>query len=250
MDQFLNVLGLAMLSAAGCFAGGVLSELLRVSDRYLSLALHFSAGMILAVVGIELVDRVLEGGRPWAVCLAFVAGGAVAILLDKGMDSLRRRYGKSGRDGNGSGPWIVYASVAVDLFSDGIAIGTSATIASSLAFLVAIAQVTANTPEGFATIATFKKQRLTRPQRLLIAASFCLPAIAGATVGYWAVRDADQIYKLSLLAFTAGMLTTLVIEGMIAQAHAVQDSEKGGWQAMGLVGGFAAFMYISATLNE
>jgi ZIP family zinc transporter len=50
----LRVLALALLPAAGNFAGGVLAELIPTSRRTLSRALHVAAGIIVAVVGVEL----------------------------------------------------------------------------------------------------------------------------------------------------------------------------------------------------
>lgn len=55
MQDYLQVLAFAALPAAGNFLGGVLAEIFRVSDRSLSLALYLAAGIVLAVVGIELM---------------------------------------------------------------------------------------------------------------------------------------------------------------------------------------------------
>ncbi len=67
MSGYLLVLGLAALPAAGNFAGGVLAEVFRVSERALSLALHLAAGIVLAVVGLELMPSAptSPGCRSW-----------------------------------------------------------------------------------------------------------------------------------------------------------------------------------------
>jgi ZIP family zinc transporter len=62
MDEYLQVLAFAALPAIGNFAGGLLSEAFRVSQKTLSLALHIAAGIVLAVVGIELMPKALEAG--------------------------------------------------------------------------------------------------------------------------------------------------------------------------------------------
>jgi len=56
--------------------GGLLAEVLPFSRRVLSLALHLAAGIVLAVVGLELMGEALEADPPWAPILALVAGGA------------------------------------------------------------------------------------------------------------------------------------------------------------------------------
>lgn len=51
---------------------------------------------------------------------------------------------------------MIYFGVAIDLFSDGLMIGTGATIATSLGLPLAIDQIPADVPEGFAVIANFR----------------------------------------------------------------------------------------------
>ena len=53
------VLGLAALPALGNFAGGLLADWLRPSKHTLNLALHASAGIILAVIAVEVMPQAL-----------------------------------------------------------------------------------------------------------------------------------------------------------------------------------------------
>ena len=125
MNEFLLVLGLAALPAVGNFIGGVLAEILTVSPRLLNLALHLAAGIVLAVVGIELMPQVLAASHAWVVILAFLAGGVFAVGLDMITERVQTRLG--GGSGN-TGPWLIFFGVAIDLFSDGLLIGTGSTI--------------------------------------------------------------------------------------------------------------------------
>lgn len=239
MQEYLVVLALAALPAAGNFAGGLLAEFVPLSDRRLSFALHAAAGIVLAVVGIELMGQVLLAEPPWVALLAFVAGGGVAVALDTLVDLVRGRFGGKAQD---TGAWMIYFGVAVDLFSDGLLVGTGSTLSISLGLLLALGQVPADVPEGFATIATFRKLGVPRRRRILLAASFALPILIAASLGYWVVRQAPDIYKLSLLALTAGILVTVAVEEMVTQAHATEDTR---WDTLALVGGFALFALIS-----
>ena len=92
MEEFAKVLLLAALPAAGNFLGGLLSEMFTVSQRMLSLALHLAAGIVLGVIGIELMPRALENGnQPWIVLLAFVLGGGFFVLVDQRIGIEARR---------------------------------------------------------------------------------------------------------------------------------------------------------------
>jgi zinc transporter, ZIP family len=239
MDGFLSVLALAALPVLGNFSGGLLSEMINVSRRTLSLALHAAAGIILGVVAVELMPEALRAESPGLIVLAFAAGGGFFILIDWAIDVVRKRVG--GGEGN-AGAWTIFFGVAVDLFSDGVIIGTGVTIDFRLGLLLALAQVPADIPEGFATIANFKEAGVARAQRMWLSAAFALPILLGATIGYFAVRDAPEIMKLGLLAFTAGILLTVAVEEMIPEAH---KEEEARLATACLIGGFALFALLS-----
>jgi len=242
MSEWLWALALATMPAMGNFSGGVLAELLPVSRRALSLALHLAAGVVLAVVAVELVPGAMEGGPPWLMIVAFVAGGGFFILVDSAIAIAAARTGRE----TGAGPWAIFFGVSVDLFSDGIMIGAGSTVSSSLGLLLALGQVPADIPEGFATIATFKRQGLSRRARLLLAASFALPILLGTTVGYWAVRGQPATVKLALLAFTAGVLLTVTVEEIVPESHQEKDTRLA---TAALIGGFALFALLASYLG-
>ena len=246
MDDYLKVLMLALLPAGGNFLGGALTEAVRVSEKALSLALHMAAGIVIAVVGIELMPKALETGPAWAIVLAFLAGGGVFILIDSFVDRLQKRRGGPGGADSGAA-WAIFFGTAVDLFSDGVMIGTGSTVAFSLGLLLALAQVPADVPEGFATIATFQRVGVPRARRLLLSAAFAVPILLGATIGYWLLRGQPEFYKMATLAFTAGVLISVVVEEMVKEAHRGEESR---WAAMALVGGFGLFALIMAYLGE
>jgi ZIP family zinc transporter len=179
------------------------------------------------------------------------------VAVDWGIEHVQERFCRGscddgGEDGNVStksgqtAAWAIFFGVAVDLFSDGVMIGAGSTISFGLGVLLALGQVPADVPEGFATIATFRRQGVGRKRRLLLAAAFIVPILLGATVGYWGVRGQLEVVKLALLAFTAGVLLTVVIEEMVPQAHREADSRLA---ALLLVGGFALFALLSSYLE-
>ncbi len=76
-----------------------------------------------------------------------------------------------------------------------------------------------------------------------MAASFAVPVLLGATIGYLALRQAPHIIiTLSFLAVTGGVLTSVVVEEMVTQAHGGPTSYFG---PLLLTGGFGLFALIS-----
>jgi ZIP family zinc transporter len=238
MNEYGQVLGLALLPAFGNILGGLLSEVLEVSEKTLSLTLHAAAGVVLAVVGLELVPRGLQASPAWVIVLAFIAGGVGYICIDSVLERVQRQEHCRGQ----AGPWAIFFGVMVDLLSDGVMIGTGSTVAVQLGLLLALAQMPADIPEGFATMATLRTQGMPRRWRLVLATSFVMPIVLGATIGYWVLRERAAIWKMATLAFTAGILLSVVVEDMVQEAHRGAESR---WAALALVCGFGLFAPIT-----
>lgn len=197
----------------------------------------------MAVVAVELMPESLEGAPPWLVVLSFLIGGGLFIAIRSAVDAWQAR--KGGEDS--AGPWVIYIAVCIDLFSDGLMIGAGSVVSFSLALVLALGQMTADVPEGFATIATFKDRKVPRARRLLLAASFCIPILLGATIGYWVLRDQSEAIKLSGLALTAGLLLVAAVEDMVGEAHeAIEDTH---WSIAAFVGGFGLFTLVASYLG-
>jgi ZIP family zinc transporter len=239
VNEFLAVMGLAALPALANFAGGSLAEFFRVSPRTLSLSLHLAAGIVLAVIGLELMPRALEATAPWVPLLAFVSGGAVFIGLDRLVGYIQGRLGGAQED---RGALAIYGGVSMDLFSDGVMIGTGTVINPGLGLLLALGQMPADLPEGFAAVATMSNAGIRRRTRLLLTAGFAVPIFVGAALGFLALRNAPEIVTLSVLALTGGALSAVVVEEMVSEAHEGETSRLG---PIFLTTGFALFAGIS-----
>ncbi|HEV7276558.1 MAG TPA: ZIP family metal transporter [Devosiaceae bacterium] len=238
--EFLQVIALAALPALGNFSGGVIAELLKTNARMLSKALHVAAGIVVAVVAVELLPEALGGAEPWLVTIGFCLGGVAFIGLDS---AIERLVGKNAA----AGPWVIYAAVFVDLFSDGLMIGIGSTVSLGLALVLAIGQITADIPEGFATIANFRDKGVPRGKRFLLSASFVLAPLTGAIIGYWLLRDQSPSIQLTALAFTAGLLLVAAVEEILGEAHA--SAEDSRFSALFFIGGFALFTLIASYLG-
>jgi ZIP family zinc transporter len=239
LEGFALVLALAALPAAGNLLGGLAAETFDVSERALSLALHLAAGIVLAVVGLELMPQALAANPPWVPIAAFVAGGAAFIGLDRAIGYVQARTGAREES---KGPLAIFSGVSIDLFSDGVMIGTGTVINPALGLLLALGQVPADIPEGFAAVATLRRAAISRRTRILMALSFAIPIALGATLGYFSLRNAPDLVTLSVLAVTGGALTSVVVEEMLTEAHEGDTSRLG---PVALTAGFAIFALVS-----
>jgi len=239
MNEFLVVILLALLPIMGSIIGGIAPEFFKISQRNLSLALHATTGIILAVISVELIPRSLEAGNPLIIILAFIAGGFFYIIIDQFIN-WSRPFGNSNKS---TGVWAIFMGIILDLFTDGIMIGTSSLISLQLGFLLALGQISANIPGNFSVIAKFKEEGVDRRTRILLNTSSVLPVLIGATAGYWLVKGEPQIVKFVLLSFTAGILLTVTVEEIIPESH---KGEEARLAALAFIGGFALFALISS----
>lgn len=233
-----TVLLLALLPVAGNLAGGLLAELVPLTDRWLNRALHAAAGVVVALVAIEIMPRALPAVPSWAIAVAFSGGGLTYLVIE----SLIER-GTGGR----SRMWMIYLVVATDLLGDGLMIGAGGAVSSGLGLSLAVGQVMADVPEGFAAIFNFRNNGISRRHRMLLSALFVVPALVGSAAAYLTLRTQPEAVQLTVLTATAGLFTVAVFEDVIHEAHEAAEDTRLSTLAMIL--GFAAFTLVSAGLR-
>ena len=242
MPEVVTILALALLPPAGNFAGGMLAEALPASEAWLNRALHAAAGVVMAVVAVEIVPEALQVVPGWAIAGAFLIGGVAYLSAE----ALINRFGRSG-DGGQNRMWMIYLAVATDLFGDGLLLGAGASVSTGLGFVLALGQVLADVPEGFASILTFRANDVPRRRRIALAASFTVPTLVAAAVAYFALRNRSEALQLAALVATAGLFFVAAIEDMIQEAHETTDDSR--ISTMALIGGFVLFVLVSTILS-
>lgn len=244
MDEFITALLLSLLPAAGYLIGGILSELFESTQMVLNLSLHGAVGVVLAVVAIELMPLALAAGSPSIIVLFFFFGGLSFIALDAGLRVVSSRYGISDEQ---VGPFVLFFGVSLELFNDGVMVGAGITIATALAFLLAISQLPGNIPESFATIIAFKRTGMDLKHRMMVSFAFIAPIVLGTSIGFFTMRGQSPLVKFSLLSFSAGVLTTLIVEEIIPLAHREKEARLA---ALIFICCFAGFAFLAVIFGQ
>lgn len=234
-----EVLALALLPVVGNLAGGVLAELAPTTDRWLNRALHAAAGVVIAVVAVEILPDALSVVPAPGIAAAFTAGGLLYLGVEAVVDRLAAR--------GTARMWMIYVAVATDLFGDGLMIGAGSAVAVGLGLTLAVGQVMADVPEGFASILTFKANEIRRRRRIALTVSFAVPALVGAAGSYLLLRQASDVAQQAALVGTAGLFTVAMFEDMIREAHETEEDSR--VSTLSFIAGFAAFTLISSGLS-
>lgn len=243
MEAFVFALILSALPVISNFIGALLAEALPLSKQTLGLALHSTSGVLLAIVSTELLPPIVAANPLWITMLALFLGGAFYVWMNQLLNLSKNRL--RGIDGLKIAA-AIFLSIAIDLFGDGLMIGTSLTIAPHLGVTIAAGRVVAHIPEGFVTNAEFKSQGISRKQRFLLLTAFMIPVWFGATLGYWGLRGQSDLPKLVVLAFTTGTLITAIVEEILPEAHQTQDTN---WSTLTFIGSFVISILFSTYLE-
>ena len=239
MPEIVTVLLLALLPGLGNFTGGLVAEALPRSDVWLNRALHAAAGVVMAVVAVEIFPEALQVASAWTLGIAFAAGGLLYLAAEAAVE--RRAPEGEGR------MWMIYLAVATDLFGDGLMIGAGTAVSAGLGLVLAAGQVLADLPEGFAAMSTLRANDVGRRRRLLLSASFFVPVLLAAALSFLLLRDRPESWQYTALVATAGLFTVAAFEDMITEAHETVDDSR--YSTVALIAGFVLFVFVSAGLG-
>lgn len=241
MHDFFLVLVVSLLPAGGNIIGSLFAESLRTPPWVIGAALHTAAGVAIAVVSVDLMPRILAATPVWLMITAFFCGAAFSALLAYGLKQWVSAHESQ------SGAWMVYMAVAADLLSDGLMVGVGAAVASGLGLLLGLSQIVSNIPGGFAAIGNFRNKQVSRKWRLMISASFVVPPIVGAGIGYLLLRGAGEDIEHAALGFIVGVLLLATVEDMVPQAD---EPGVARWiSTLSFAGGFIFFVILSTVIG-
>lgn len=142
---------------------------------------------------------------------------------------------------------MVYVAVAADLTGDGLLIGAGSAVSAELGLLLALGQVLADLPEGFAVIANFRNKGVPRTRRLILSASFAIPVVGAAVLAFFLLRGRGEAVQMTALVFVAGLYMLAAVEDMLEEAH--ESAIDTRWSALSFLTGFALFLLVSAGLG-
>lgn len=179
-----------------------------------SILLHFAAGGLVAVIGVELLGE-FDQRSPWPVAVGGLAGTGFMAALETITRRLEQRSG--GRGGVG-----VLAVLAVDFFIDGLLLGVALHHDHSFGLVLAVALTLEDLVTAVSVSSTLVGTMSDRHMVAtvsLVGTGFPLGAMTGGLLGGLITGG---LYA-AVLAFAAVALLFLALEELLKEAHETEE---------------------------
>lgn len=239
MSDFLLVIAIAAVAAFLTYLGVPLAERFDVPNRVVSAALQFAAGVLTAVVAFSLAPPAVQLGSFVSVVLAFFVGGAVFIAFEY---YTAKRQAANPASGASAASLGFYAGILVDLFIDGMVIGIASSLTLEAGLRLALGLAISTAPLAFVTIATAKRQNVSKAMRQRLSILFVACVIGGAIASFVLLRNQPDTVRAVLIALACGFLLTTITQSMIPEAN--RDGEP-SFAGVLFVGGIALYALLS-----
>ena len=247
MDPILFVVCLTAATGVGGLAlGGVLAALFkRESPRGTSLLLSFTAGLMLAIVALDMVPEAVEAA-PWRSMapLTLVGGFVVTYLLNCWIDKSAHHEDAGdphqcacGHHDLHTAGLVLAAAVALHNVPVGMAVGATVAV-EGICLASVLAAVTIglhNLPEGMSIAIPLLHDGSKTLGAIGVAALSGLPTVAGALAGYFVGSEAPAALAAALSLAGGAMLYVVFFE-LLPEASLQWRSR---WSILATVLGFA-----------
>ena len=247
MNPILFTIALTAVTGVGGLAlGGALAALIRrESPKGTSLLLSFTAGLMLAIVALDMVPEAMEAA-PWLPMtpLVLVAGFLITYLLNCWIDKSAHHEDEGnphhcacGHHDLRTAGIVLAAAVALHNVPVGMAVGATVAV-QGICLASVLAAVTIglhNIPEGMSIAVPLLHDGSSPLSATAMAALSGLPTVLGALAGYLVGRQAPAAMAAALSLAGGAMLYVVFFE-LLPEA-ALQWKSR--WSILATVVGFA-----------
>ncbi len=237
------------MASLGTGLGGLIAVIRRPGRRSYGLLMGITAGVMISLAFLELVDRAWEMAGPWIATIGFGLGATFMLLLDHFAPHIRfgekevrgistpseppcrgggfrrgRGYGWMRRQGQavdtklGNTGLLLAIGITLHNLPEGIAVGAGYLHNPQFGVFIAVAILLHNIPEGIATALPLCKGGIRRRGALLVAFLSGLAEPIGALIAS-SILFTFQDFVPGALAFAGGVMVFITLDELIPTAR-------------------------------
>lgn len=249
LHPLINILLLSLMASLGTGIGGLIAVIRKPGRRSYGLLMGITAGVMICLAFLELVNEAWDMAGPWVATFGFGAGATFMLLLDHFAPHIRFGEkevrgltepldpdcpGKGFRHGQGYG-WMrrqgqpidhklvntgMLLAVGITLHNlpEGIAVGAGYLHNPQFGIFIAVAILLHNIPEGIATALPLCKGGIRRRGAFLVALLSGLAEPLGALIAS-SILFAFKDFVPGALAFAGGVMVFITLDELIPTAR-------------------------------
>lgn len=203
-----------LIPAIAIILGGLTAVYRTPSRRLTSIIQHFTAGVVLAAVMVELFPGLLEAFSLIPLVGGFSFGVATVLGSKWLVEELFSDKNQDGRN-----PINLMVVVGIDMFIDGLLIGISFILGVEVGIIITVALTLEVFFLALSASSTFTKAGMTRGRMIIISAVFASLFVVGAALGGILLGGLSGGLFIFVLAFATAALLYLVVEELLVEAH-------------------------------
>jgi ZIP family zinc transporter len=207
-------------AAAAGAAGGAIASFWAPDRWVTSYIQHFTAGVVVAAVALEVAPEIVRMAAPPLLVLAGFALGGLAMIALK-WATLRIEKAERQRRAL---PWGLVMAAAVDTLLDGAIIGTGFALGHGLGLVLSFALGLELLFLTMSVASSFREKGGSHAATLAVSSGIALLLLAGGLGGDLLARGASQHTLAVLLSFGAAALLYLVTEELLVETHLPEET--------------------------
>lgn len=211
-DQLQQLLFALPFAVAAGIVGGIVVRFWEPEDEWRSTIQNFAAGLLSAIIAVDLLPQVRTDGEPLLVLAGFAAGGILMI----GVNAFAERLEQRRDDGL---PFGLAIAAGIDTIIDGLIIGVGFAASDELGLLLVAALSIELSVLTFSVAAEFRDNGASSLVTVGITSGIAMMIAVGAISGWLIFGGMAPATIAIVLAFASAALLYLVTEELLLKAH-------------------------------
>ena len=216
----MNPAFFTLIPCLAALAGGILTLIRPPGERMRNVIMHFAAGVVFALVAVELLPDIVELHAPLEVGIGFAAG----TILMLGIRAWSQRLESRSPVKTGAIPSGFVIAMGVDFLVDGVLLGLGTLAGERVGTLMAIVLSVELFSLGGAVVSRIGGEGVSRWKQFAVLASMVVTFLVGVYGAQLLLGDASPELLVTFLSFGLSALLFLVTEELLSEAHETEDT--------------------------